>query len=258
MAQKKLIYYGSTKSIYEGKTAGTYILHFRDDTVAAENNEPFTLEGKGVLNNRLSEHIMAGLKIIGVPTHFLHRVNMREQLIRSAEILPLLISVKNYATGSLSKRFGLVEGSLLPRPIIEYRLKDQDLDNPLITEDQILAFNWASQFDLEDILPIAFRTNDFLTGMMLGVNICLAEFTFEIGRIWEDERQKLVIVDELSPDVCRLWDAKTGESLGNDDRDGGSNRLPNSHTEVAMRLGVLSDRGIRKSQGEGRLSIFEN
>ncbi|MEM1100683.1 MAG: phosphoribosylaminoimidazolesuccinocarboxamide synthase [Pseudomonadota bacterium] len=239
MARRKKIYEGKAKILYEGPEPGTIVQYFKDDATAFNAEKSAVIEGKGVLNNRLSEYFMTGLNSVGVPTHFLKRLNMREQMVRAAEIIPLEVIVRNYAAGSLSKRLGLEEGSALPRPIIEFCLKDDALGDPLVAEEHIIAFGWASQQDLDDMVALALRVNDFMSGVMYGVGIRLADFKIEIGRVWEGDFQRLIVADEISPDSCRLWDMETGEKLDKDvfRRDLGS--LTDAYTEVAKRLGVL-------------------
>ncbi|MBC7154728.1 MAG: phosphoribosylaminoimidazolesuccinocarboxamide synthase [Rhodobacteraceae bacterium] len=239
MARRKKIYEGKAKILYEGPEPGTLVQYFKDDATAFNAQKKDVIEGKGVLNNRLSEYFMTGLNSIGVPTHFIKRLNMREQLIRSVEIIPLEVVVRNVAAGSISKRLGIPEGTALPRPIVEFYYKDDKLGDPLVAEEHIIAFGWASQPDLDDIVSLALRVNDFLSGVMTGVGIKLVDFKIEIGRIWENDFQRLIVADEISPDSCRLWDMKTGEHLDKDvfRRDLGN--LADAYTEVARRLGVL-------------------
>lgn len=239
MARRKKIYEGKAKILYEGPEPGTLVQYFKDDATAFNAEKKATIEGKGVLNNRLSEFFMKGLSHIGVPTHFIKRINMREQLIRSVEIIPLEVIVRNFAAGSMSTRLGLAEGTALPRPIVEFCLKDDALGDPLVSEEHIIAFGWASQQDLDDMVALALRVNDFMSGLMLAVGIKLVDFKIEIGRVWENDFQRLVIADEISPDSCRLWDIESGQKLDKDvfRRDLGS--LTDAYTEVARRLGVL-------------------
>lgn len=239
MARRKKIYEGKAKILYEGPEPGTLVQYFKDDATAFNAEKKATVEGKGVLNNRLSEFFMKGLGQIGVPTHFIKRINMREQLIRSVEIIPLEVIVRNFAAGSMSTRLGLAEGSPLPRPIVEFCLKDDKLGDPLVSEEHIIAFGWAAQQDLDDMIALALRVNDFMSGLMLGVGIKLVDFKIEIGRVWDNDFQRLVIADEISPDSCRLWDIETGQKLDKDvfRRDLGN--LADAYTEVARRLGVL-------------------
>ena len=239
MARRKKVYEGKAKILYEGPEPGTLVQYFKDDATAFNAQKKATIEGKGVLNNRLSEFFMKGLAQIGVPTHFIRRINMREQLIRSVEIIPLEVVVRNYAAGSMSTRLGIEEGTLLPRPIVEFCLKDDALGDPLVSEEHIVAFGWATQQDLDDMVALALRVNDFLSGCFLAVGIKLVDFKIEIGRIWDGDYQRLVVADEISPDSCRLWDMETGQKLDKDvfRRDLGN--LTDAYTEVARRLGVL-------------------
>ncbi|MEH6830665.1 phosphoribosylaminoimidazolesuccinocarboxamide synthase [Sulfitobacter sp.] len=239
MARRKKIYEGKAKILYEGPEPGTIVQYFKDDATAFNAEKKAVIDGKGVLNNRLSEYFMTGLNQIGVPTHFIKRLNMREQLIRQVEIVPLEIIVRNYAAGTMSKRLGIEEGTQLPRPIVEYSYKDDSLGDPLVSEEHIAAFGWASQQDMDDILSLALRVNDFMSGIMYGVGIKLIDFKIEVGRVYDGEFQRLIVADEISPDSCRLWDIETGQKLDKDvfRRDLGS--LTDAYTEVATRLGVM-------------------
>jgi phosphoribosylaminoimidazole-succinocarboxamide synthase len=239
MARRKKIYEGKAKTLYEGPEPGTIIQYFKDDATAFNAEKRDVIEGKGVLNNMLSEFFMTGLASVGVPTHFIRRINMREQLVRACEIIPLEVVVRNYAAGSMSKRLGIEEGLQLPRPIIEYYYKDDKLGDPLVTEEHIAAFGWANQQDMDDILSLALRVNDFMSGVMFSVGIKLIDFKIEIGRVYDGDFQRLVVADEISPDSCRLWDIETGRKLDKDvfRRDLGS--LTDAYSEVARRLGVM-------------------
>ena len=239
MARRKKLYEGKAKILYEGPEPGTLVQYFKDDATAFNAAKKAVIEGKGVLNNRLSEHFMLGLANLGVPTHFIKRLNMREQLVHKVEIIPLEVIVRNVAAGSLSKRLGIEEGTQLPRPIVEFCYKDDALGDPLVAEEHILAFNWASQQDLDDMVALALRVNDYLSGLLYGVGIKLVDFKIEIGRQFDGDYQRLIIADEISPDCCRLWDIKTGEKLDKDvfRRDLGN--LADAYTEVARRLGLM-------------------
>ena len=242
-----MVYEGKAKILYEGPEPGPLIQYFKDDATAFNAQKKEVIDGKGVLNNRISEHIMTALTGIGVPTHFIRRLNMREQLIRACEIVPLEIIVRNIAAGSLSTRLGIEEGTPLPRPIIEFCYKDDKLGDPLVTEEHILAFNWASQQDIDDIIALALRVNDFLSGLFTGVGIKLVDFKMECGRVFEGDYQRIIVADEISPDSCRLWDIKTGQKLDKDvfRRDLGS--LTDAYSEVARRLGILPESGNHRT-----------
>jgi phosphoribosylaminoimidazole-succinocarboxamide synthase len=238
MARRKKVYEGKAKILYEGPEPGTLIQYFKDDGSATPiADTPMQVEGKGVLNNRLSEFFMAGLNGIGVPTHFIRRINMREQLVRMVEIIPLEVVVRNFAAGDISKRLGIPEGTPLPRPIVEYYFKDDKLGTPLVSEEHIIAFNWANQQDMDDMIALALRVNDFLSGVMMGVGIRLADFRLEVGRIWEGDFMRLIVADEISPDSCRLWDMRVTE--GPDGTVPEPGPLGDVYTELARRLGVM-------------------
>ncbi len=238
MARRKKVYEGKAKILYEGPEPGTLIQYFKDEGAPKQDDvQSAAAEGKGVLNNRLSEFFMSGLNAIGVPTHFIRRLNMREQLVRMAEIIPLEVVVRNFAAGELSARLGIPEGTALPRPIVEYYYKDARLNSPMVSEEHIIAFGWASQQDLDDIIALALRVNDFLSGVMMGVGIRLADFRIEVGRIWEGDYMRLIVADEISPDSCRLWDLRATNERGEALAEPGP--LPDVYTELARRLGVM-------------------
>ena len=248
MARRKKIYEGKAKTLYEGPEPGTIVQYFKDDATAFNAEKKDVIEGKGVLNNMLSEYFMTGLTSVGIPNHFMKRLNMREQLVRACEIIPLEVIVRNYAAGTMSKRLGMDEGTQLPRPIVEYCLKNDDLGDPLVTEEHIAAFGWASQQDMDDILSLALRVNDFMSGIMYGVGIRLVDFKIEIGRVYEGDFMRLIVADEISPDSCRLWDIETGQKLDKDvfRRDLGS--LTDAYSEVAKRLGVMPKNATQLSR----------
>jgi phosphoribosylaminoimidazole-succinocarboxamide synthase len=249
MARRRLVYEGKAKILYEGPEPGTLIQYFKDDATAGNAQKRAVIDGKGVLNNRISEHIMAALNAIGVQTHFIRRVNMREQLIRMVEMIPLEIVVRNVSAGSFAKRLGVEEGEALPRPIIEFYYKDDKLGDPLVTEEHIAAFNWAGQQDVDDMIALALRVNDFLSGLFLGVGIKLVDFKIECGRIWDGDYQRVIVADEISPDSCRLWDLKTGQKLDKDvfRRDLGD--LSAAYAEVAKRLGIMPEAAAKPTRG---------
>jgi phosphoribosylaminoimidazole-succinocarboxamide synthase len=238
MARRKKVYEGKAKILFEGPEPGTLVQYFKDDE-ATGTVSPISaaVEGRGVLNNRLSEFFMSGLNAIGVPTHFIRRLNMREQLVRMAEIIPLEVVVRNFAAGDISTRLGIPEGTPLPRPIVEYYFKDSKLGSPLVSEEHIIAFGWANQQDLDDMVALALRVNDFLSGVMLGVGVRLADFRIEVGRIWEGDFMRLIVADEISPESMRLWDMRLTERADGTQADPGP--LADVHSELARRLGVL-------------------
>ena len=199
MSRRRRIYEGKAKVLYEGPEPGTLIQHFKDDATAFNAKKHQVIEGKGVLNNRISEYVFQHLNDIGVPTHFIRRLNMREQLIREVEIIPLEVVVRNVAAGSLSQRLGIEEGTQLPRSIIEFYYKNDQLNDPMVSEEHITAFGWATPQEIDDIMSLAIRVNDFLSGLFLGVGIRLVDFKMETGRLWENDLMRIVVADEISP-----------------------------------------------------------
>lgn len=242
--RRKQLYEGKAKVLFEGPEPGTIIQHFKDDATAFNNVKKGVISGKGVLNNRISEYLMTKLGEIGIPTHFIRTLNMREQLVKAVDIVPLEVIVRNIAAGSIAKRFGIEEGLPLPRPIIEFCLKNDELGDPLVTEEHIFAFRWADQFELEEIRYLSFRINDFLRGLFAGVGITLVDFKLEFGRLVENDTASIVLADEISPDSCRLWDSITKNKMDKDRFRRDLGNVAEAYREVASRLGVFIDPNI--------------
>jgi phosphoribosylaminoimidazole-succinocarboxamide synthase len=249
MSRRRRIYEGKAKVLFEGPEPGTLVQYFKDDASAFNNQKRGTITGKGVLNNRISEYLMTRLNEAGVPTHFLRRLNMREQLVRELEIIPLEIVVRNVAAGSLAKRFGLAEGTQLPRSIVEFYYKSDELGDPMVSEEHITAFGWAGPQDIDDIMALSLRVNDFLSGLFLGVGLKLVDFKLEFGRLYENDEMRIVLADEISPDNCRLWDVKTNEKLDKDRFRQDLGKVAEAYQEVARRLGILPEAGLRDIKG---------
>ena len=256
MNKRRRIYEGKAKVLYEGPEPGTLIQHFKDDATALNGKKHSLIDGKGALNNRISEYIFVKLGEIGVPTHFIRRLNMREQLIREVEIIPLEVVVRNVAAGSLATRLGLEEGSALPRSIIEYYYKNDKLNDPMVSEEHITAFGWASPQEIDELMSLALRINDFLVGLFLGIGIRLVDFKMECGRLFENDMMRIIVADEISPDSCRLWDVKSNEKLDKDRfrRDLGG--VLEAYQEVARRLGVLTE--TPRPRGAGPVLVTSN
>ncbi len=249
MTRRRRIYEGKAKVLFEGPEPGTLVQYFKDDATAFNNKKHGIITGKGVLNNRISEYLMMRLAEIGVPTHFMRRLNMREQLIREVEIIPLEVVIRNIADGSLATRFNMTEGTPLPRSIIEYYYKSDELNDPMVTEEHVTAFGWATPQDLDEIMSMSLRINDFLCGLFLGVGIRLVDFKIEYGRLWENDQMRLVLADEISPDSCRLWDIKTNEKMDKDRFRRDLGNVAEGYQEVARRLGIMPEGGPRDLKG---------
>ncbi len=241
MSRKRMIYEGKAKILYEGPEPNTLIQYFKDDATAFNAEKKAVLDGKGVLNNRISEFIMTRLGGVGIPNHFIKRLNMREQLIKKVEIIPLEVIVRNVAAGTMSKRLGIEEGTQLPRAIVEFCLKDDALGDPLVAEEHIAAFGWAQPHEMDELIALSLRVNDFMSGLFAAVGIKLVDFKLEFGRFFENDMQRVILADEISPDSCRLWDLETNEKLDKDRfrRDLGG--VTEAYAEVARRLGIIKE-----------------
>jgi len=218
MSRRTKIYEGKAKILYEGPEPGTIIQYFKDDATAFNAEKKAVLDGKGVLNNRISEYMM-----------------LREVIVR------------NVAAGSMSKRLGIEEGEILPRPIVEFCLKRDDLGDPLVAEEHVTAFGWASPDELEEITELTLRINDYLCGLFAAVGIRLIDFKIEYGRLPVESGHQIVLADEISPDSCRLWDRETNNKMDKDRfrRDMGG--VTEAYTEVATRLGIIKENGTNSN-----------
>ena len=242
MAERKQLYEGKAKVIFEGPEAGTLIQYFKDDATAFNAQKKDVIKGKGVLNNYVSENIMTAIGDLGIPNHFIARLNDREQLIRKLKIIPIEVIVRNVAAGSICPRLGLEEGATLNNTLVEFCLKDDSLGDPIIAPEHIFTFGWATPDEMEIIVEDTLRINDFLTGLFLGIGVRLIDFKLEFGRFYRDQDAAdgslIMLADEISPDNCRLWDAQTNEKMDKDRfrRDLGG--LVEAYQEIANRLGI--------------------
>jgi phosphoribosylaminoimidazole-succinocarboxamide synthase len=249
MARRRKVYEGKAKILFEGPEPGTLVQYFKDDATAFNNEKKGVITGKGVLNNRISEYIMLRLNEVGIPTHFVRRLNMREQLIREVEIIPVELIVRNIAAGSMTKRLGIPEGTALPRSIVEFCYKSDELGDPLVTEEHITAFGWATPPEIDDMMALGLRINDVLFGLFAGVGIRLVDFKIEFGRLYNEEEVRTVLADEISPDSCRLWDSGSNEKLDKDRFRQDMSGVAEAYQEVARRLGILPEGGPRDMKG---------
>ena len=238
MKQKKQLYEGKAKVIFNGPESNTLIQYFKDDATAFNAQKKDVITGKGILNNYISEHMMLAVSKLGIPNHFINRINDREQLIRKLEIIPVEVVVRNVAAGSICARLGLEEGSMLKNTLVEFCLKDDSLGDPIIAPEHIFTFGWATPNELEIIVENTLRINDFLTGLFLGIGIRLIDFKLEFGRLENDGKVEIMLADEISPDNCRLWDAETKEKMDKDRFRLDLGGLIEAYQEIARRLDI--------------------
>jgi len=258
MKKGKKLYEGKAKILYAAPEKGTAIQHFKDDATAFNNQKKSTIEGKGILNNRISEHILSSLNQVGIETHLIKRINMREQLVKLVEIIPIEFVVRNIATGSLTKRLGIEEGTVLERPLIEFNYKNDELNDPLISREHIYAFGWATPIEINRITDQCLRINDFMQGMFKGVGIKLVDFKLEFGRLNQNGKKKIVLADEISPDTCRLWDVTSEEKLDKDRFRRDLGNLLEAYQEVARRLNILHEETNIRAVKFGKLRSIKN
>ena len=241
MKKGKKIYEGKAKIVFATSDKNLVIQHFKDDATAFNNQKKDVIDGKGILNNRISEHILTNLNQVGIKNHLIKRLNMREQLVQHVEIIPIEFIVRNIATGSLTKRLGIEDGTVLEYPLVEYCLKNDELGDPLISKEHILAFKWMDDFEIDFVNNELARINDFLQGMFRGVGIKLVDFKVEFGRLEKNEKKEIILADEISPDTCRLWDATTDKKLDKDRFRKDLGNLVEGYQEVARRLNILHE-----------------
>jgi len=239
MEKRDELYAGKAKSVYRTDDPERFVLVFRDDTSAFDGEKKEQLNRKGMVNNRFNAFVMEKLEAAGVPTHFEGLLSPTESLVKKLDMIPVECVVRNISAGSLCRRLGVEEGQALNPPTYELFLKNDALHDPMVSEEHITAFGWATPQEIDDMMALALRINDFLTGLFLGIGIRLVDFKVEFGRLYEGDMVRVVLADEISPDCCRLWDKDTNDKLDKDRfrRDMGG--LVEAYQEVARRLGVL-------------------
>ena len=237
-ADREKLYEGKAKILYKGPEAGTLIQYFKDDATAFNAQKKAVLEGKGALNNLISAHLFPALGALGIPHHFIERISAREQLIKQVEIVPIEVIIRNVAAGSICSRLGLIEGEPMPKTLIEFCLKDDSLGDPVIAAEHIDALGLATPFEMDEIVEMSLRINDFLSGVFIAIGVKLIDFKLEFGRLETENGIQIVLADEISPDNCRLWDRDTHEKMDKDRfrRDLGG--LVDAYSEIARRLGL--------------------
>lgn len=225
---------GKAKTVYATNETDKLILHFRNDTSAFDGEKIEQLDRKGMVNNYFNAFIMQQLEAAGIATHFDELISAQESVVKNLEMLPIECVVRNIATGSLVRRLGVKDGIELSPPTFEFFLKDDALHDPMINDSHIIAFNWATQAEIEQMKVLTYKVNDVLKKLFADAGMLLVDYKLEYGRY----QGRLILGDEFSPDGCRLWDAKTREKLDKDRFRQGLGGVVEAYEEVARRLGV--------------------
>ena len=240
--QKKILYEGKAKQLFETEKPFELVQFFKDDATAFNKKKHEIIDSKGVLNNLISEFIFTYLGNNNIPNHFIERLGPREQLIKKVEIIPIEVVVRNIAAGTFSNRFGIEEGKNLPKTLIEFNLKDDENDDPLVSEEHMKVFGWAKEDEIETMKKYAFEINTLLKKLFKKINITLVDFKIEFGRYYTNNNYEIILADEISPDSCRLWDMSSKEKLDKDRFRRNIGGLIEAYKEVATRLEIdLSD-----------------
>lgn len=213
MEKTTQLYEGKAKKVFATEDPAYVIVSYKDDATALDGLKKGTIAGKGAINNRMSNYLMQLLEKEGVPTHFVEELNDRETVVRKVSIVPLEVIIRNISAGSFAKRYGVEEGIVFAEPTIEFSYKNDDLHDPLINQYHALALGLATKEEIQTIETMAFKVNQVLKDYFLKLGIRLVDFKLEFGRLPDG---KIVLADEISPDTCRFWDAKTGEKLDKD------------------------------------------
>ncbi len=213
MEKREMLYEGKAKQIFKTEKEDELIVYYKDDATAFDGEKKGQIYNKGIMNNRISNFFFEYLEDRGIKTHYLQDINQRETLVRSVEIIPIEVVMRNIAAGSLSRRLGLEEGTSLPEPVLEFYYKDDDLGDPLINESHIKILDLASPGQLAEISEMAGKINELLVDFLQKRGIDLVDFKLEFGLTGD---QEIILADEISPDTCRFWDSETGEKLDKD------------------------------------------
>ncbi|AJQ51588.1 MAG: phosphoribosylaminoimidazolesuccinocarboxamide synthase [Rickettsia conorii subsp. raoultii] len=232
---KKKLYEGSSKILYSAEEDFLLIMAFSDKAILA-TGETVDISGKGVLNNNISSFLMDKLEMIGIENHFIEKINMREQLIQYVEVFPIQVIISSVACSRFVKEFGMDEGYVFDKPIIDFKVRSREFKYPIVNEYQILNFGWLTRDEIKAVKEQALRIYDFLSGLFIGVGIRLVECKLEFGRVFNGEESIIMLTDEISPDNCRLWHINSNEKLGFELLEKEPNKVFESYQLIADRL----------------------
>ncbi|GAB4165201.1 MAG: phosphoribosylaminoimidazolesuccinocarboxamide synthase [Rickettsiaceae bacterium] len=234
---KEKIYKGSSKTLYQSEEDYALIMSF-DDSLRVSKEETIEVSGKGVVNNNISAYIMQKLDMIGIDNHLIEKINMRRQLVQFVDVYPIQVHISTIACGRYVSEFGMEDGFVFESPMIDFTVKNKDLNYPSINESQIINFGWMNKYELKEMKTKAIRIHDFLSGLFASVNIRMVEAKLEFGRVFNGEDFISMLVDEVSPDTCRLWDMETNEKLCYEIAKEGADKVMPAYQEVLERLRI--------------------
>ena len=237
---KEKIYTGASKTLYQADEDYALIMSF-NDTLKLQDKSSIVISGKGVINNSISAFLMQKLELIGIETHFIQKNNMRQQLIQFVDVYPVQIYVSSLASGRYVTDFGMEDGFVFDSPIIDFRVKNGDLNYPIINEHQIYSFSWLSEKEIKNLKKVAIRVHDFLTGLFAGIGIRLVDIKLEFGRVFNGEEYIIMLTDEISPDTCKLWDMYNNEKLCYEIAETNPDLVISAYQEVLKRLNIKTD-----------------
>ncbi len=231
----KKIYTGSSKTLYQSDKDYELIMSF-DDNFKMPNKQSIEISGKGIINNSISSYIMQKLDMIGIENHLIKKTNMRQQLVQFVDVYPIQVHICTIACGRYITDFGIENGFVFESPIIDFRVKNKELNYPIVNESQIISFGWLNQKELDLLKKQAMRVHDFLSGLFAGLDIRLVDIKLEFGQVFNGEDFLTMLVDEISPDTCRLWDARTNEKLCYEVAEQNPEKIIPTYQEVLRRL----------------------
>ena len=233
MEKREQLYEGKAKKVFATDDPEKVVVSYKDDATAFNGEKKGTIAGKGVINNKMTNHLMQRLEQAGVPTHYVEQLSDTDTVVKKVSIVPLEVIIRNISAGSFAKRYGVKEGIVFDAPTVEFSYKNDDLGDPLLNDTHALALKLATKEEIQQIKDYAFRVNELLKGFMKEIGIDLVDFKLEFGRLSDGT---IVLADEISPDTCRLWDEKTHEKLDKDRfrRDLGG--VEDAYQEVMRRL----------------------
>ncbi len=234
---KEKIYKGTSKTLYQSDEDYALIMSF-EDTMRLSKDKTIEVSGKGAINNAISAYIMQKLDMIGIDNHMIEKINMKRQLIQFVDIYPIQIHISTIASGRYVTEFGMEDGFVFESPIIDFKIKNKDLNYPIINEAQIISFDWLNKYELKEIKTTALRIHDFLAGLFAGIGIRMVDVKLEFGRVFNGEDFVSMLVDEISPDTCRLWDMYSNEKLCYEVAYEDPEKVISAYREVLKRLNI--------------------